>query len=240
MRPNSAPRIPLSHFHSCSSIRLTARVSRKRPCALRTMVAGSDPKRWWWSKKLPVQSSWRRKDSRNWSGAHMTTRSLCSSATRADLPPSEQPLDVREFHLHIGRPAVIALTGIRDSFHLAQERVHLGGLEPAACAHRTVAGHGCRDVQKTALQRQGIVPFRHVLGKVADQPPHINLAQQGRGFAHRDGARTKRFDNQAKAGELFRASREPRSIALVEFHDLRNEQDLPCNAGFLDRGLHAL
>src|SRR6185437_9828424 len=177
MRPGSVKRIPLSHFHSCSSIRLTARVLRKRQSALRTMAAGSNPKRCWWWKRL-LQSSRRRKDSRNWSGVHMTTRSLCSSARRDDLPPSEQPLDVREFQLHIGPPAVIALTGIRYHFHLAQERVHLGGLEPAACAHRAVAGHRCRDVQKTALQRKGIVPFRHVLGKVADQSPHINLAQQ--------------------------------------------------------------
>src|SRR4029077_10429732 len=155
-----------------------ATVLRKRHSALRTMAAGSDPKRWWWLKRLAAQSSWRRKESRNWSGAHMTIRRLCSSARRDGLPPSEHPLDVRELQLHIGRPAVIALTGIRDHFHLAQERVHLGGLEPAACAHRAVAGHGGRDVQKTALQRQGIVPFRHVLGKVADQSPHINLAQQ--------------------------------------------------------------
>src|SRR6188508_3150808 len=69
LRPGSVKRIPLSHFHSCSSIRLTARVLRKRQSALRTMAAGSNPKRCWWWKRL-LQSSRRRKDSRNWSGVH--------------------------------------------------------------------------------------------------------------------------------------------------------------------------
>ena len=36
-----------------------------------------------------LQSLWRRKVSKNWSGANTTTRSLCFSARRDDLSPSE-------------------------------------------------------------------------------------------------------------------------------------------------------
>ena len=103
----------------------------------------------------------RRRGSRNWSGATHTTItrswSSCSAADQArsrrlQRTPPEQPLDIRQLQLDISRPAVVALAGIGHLFHLAQQRVHLLGLEPAPGAHRAVAGHGGGDVQQAALQ----------------------------------------------------------------------------------------
>ena len=50
----------------------------------------------------------------------------------APLPPAEQPLDVGELQLDIGRAAVVALPGMRGRLHLAEQGVHLVGAEPAA------------------------------------------------------------------------------------------------------------
>src|SRR5262245_45337316 len=99
-------------------------------------------------------------------------------------PPPEQSLDVGKLQFHIGRPAVVALAGIRHRLHLAQERVHLLGLEAAAGAHRAVAGHGGGDMHQPVLERQCLVPFRHVLGEVAHECLYVDLAEQGRRLAH--------------------------------------------------------
>src|SRR5712691_7501398 len=45
------------------------------------------------------------------------------------LAPPEQFFDVEELELDISGPAVITLAGIIGRLHLAQERVHLLGLE---------------------------------------------------------------------------------------------------------------
>src|SRR5262249_61276739 len=39
--------------------------------------------------------------------------------------PAEQPLDIGELELHVGRPPVIALAGIGRRLHLTQESIHL-------------------------------------------------------------------------------------------------------------------
>ena len=64
---------------------------------------------------------------------------------------------------------MIALAGIGRVFHLAKQRVHLFRLEQASGAHRAMAGHGGRDMHQPAFQRQRFVPFRHMLGEVAQQ-----------------------------------------------------------------------
>ena len=46
-------------------------------------------------------------------------------------PPPEQPLNIRKLQFHVGRAAVVALAGPRRRLHLAQQRVHLLGLERA-------------------------------------------------------------------------------------------------------------
>src|SRR5437762_14094474 len=71
---------------------------------------------------------------------------------RCGSTAAEQPLDVAELELDVGRAAVVALAGIRRRLHLAQQRVHLVGLEAAAGAHRAVARHGGGDVQEAALE----------------------------------------------------------------------------------------
>ena len=105
----------------------------------------------------------------------------------------EQPLDIRQLQFHIGRPAVIALAGIRRDFHLAKKRIQLLGLEPSPRTHGTVARHGSRDMHQAALQRQAVAPFRHMLGEVAHERSRVDLAQQLWRFAHRHGTGAEAF-----------------------------------------------
>src|SRR5262249_19280681 len=117
------------------------------------------------------------------------------------LPPAEQPLDIGELELHVGGAAVVALAGIGRCFHLAQQRVHLLRLELAAGAHRAVARHGGGDMQEPALERQGLVPFGHVVGEIAHQRGGVDLAEQRRRLGHRHGARAARLDHHAAAAK---------------------------------------
>ena len=143
----------------------------------------------------------------------------------------------RQLQFHIGRPAVIALAGIRRVFHFAQQRVHLFRLEAAAGAHRAVAGHGGGDMHQAALQRQRLVPFRHVLGEIAQQRSGIGLAEQRRRLAHRDRAGAEGFDRQPERRQFLGAIDQLLHRRLVEFDDLRNQQDLPLHAVPRQRGL---
>src|SRR5262249_53738624 len=74
--------------------------------------------------------------------ATISSPSVASSAMKSASSPAEQPLDIAELELHVGRPAVIALAGIGGRLHLTQECIHLFWLQAAARAHRAVAGHG--------------------------------------------------------------------------------------------------
>src|SRR6185436_18357144 len=69
------------------------------------------------------------------------------------LAPAEQALDVAQLELDIGRTAMVAGGRARCRLHLPQQRVHLLRLEPAAGAHRAVAGHGGGDAVEPRLQR---------------------------------------------------------------------------------------
>ena len=142
-------------------------------------------------------------------------------SSRLPLPPPEQLLDIAQLQFHIGRPAVVALAGIRRVFHLAQQRVHLFRLEDAPGAHRAVAGHGGRDMHQAAFQRQRLVPFRHVFGEIAQQRAGIGLAEQRRRLAHRDRAGAEGVDRQPERGQFDGAIEQLLDGGLVEFDDLR-------------------
>lgn len=58
----------------------------------------------------------------------------------------EQFLDVGEFELDISGAAMVALAGERRPLHIAEERVHLLGVEPPPRSHAAMAGHGGEDV----------------------------------------------------------------------------------------------
>src|SRR5262249_33738741 len=87
--------------------------------------------------------------------------------SRISSPPSKQTFYVGELEFDIGRPAVVALAGVGSRLHLSQERVHFVGLESPAGAHRAVARHAGGDREQASLERQGLVPFGKVLGKIA-------------------------------------------------------------------------
>ncbi len=78
-----------------------------------------------------------------------------------------------------------------------------------------------------------------MLGEIAQQRAGIDLAEQRRRFAHRHRAGAERLDDEAEAREFLRARGKALDVGLVEFDDLRDEQDLPRDAGFVERRLHA-
>jgi hypothetical protein len=75
--------------------------------------------------------------------------------------PAEQPLDVGEFQLDAGRPAMVALAGARRAFHLAQQRVHLFAGKPAAlsCASKILIQVNVPLFSSTKLVMLVGVPF---------------------------------------------------------------------------------
>ncbi len=81
-------------------------------------------------------------------------------------------------------------------------------------------------MHQPALQRQRVIPFRHVLGEICDQSSDVDFAKHRRGFAHRYGTRTEGLDYQTEACQVLGARGEPCGIGLVEFDDLRDQQDL--------------
>ena len=60
---------------------------------------------------------------------------------RSQRRPNSRSMSA-SLQLDVGRAAVVALAGAGGGLHLAQQRVHLARLEPAAGAHAAVAGHG--------------------------------------------------------------------------------------------------
>ena len=78
--------------------------------------------------------------------AHRGLRPMAVGGRRRPFRPlfgsasAEQALQLRRAEAEKGRTAVAAGRGARRFFHLPQQRRHLGGGEPAAGAHRAVAG----------------------------------------------------------------------------------------------------
>ncbi len=150
-------------------------------------------------------------------------------------------LSVGEFQLHISRPAMIALAGVRRDFHFAQQRVHLLRLQAAAGAHRAVAGHGGCDMHQPPLQRQRLVPFGHVLGEVAQQRLCVRSRRAARAFRARRPRRGRRLRWPGRSARA-RSARvdQPLDVGLVEFDDFRDQQHLPRDAIALERGFQPL
>src|SRR5262245_32902986 len=93
----------------------------------------------------------------NWNAANTTTPKSCFCARPRrcqQLPPAEQALDIGQFEFDVSRSAVVALAGIGNRLHLAQERVHFLGFQPPAGADRAITSHGRRNVHEATLQRQ--------------------------------------------------------------------------------------
>src|SRR6185437_9651973 len=106
--------------------------------------------------------------------------------------------------------------------------------------HRTVTGHGGGDVHQPPLERQRLVPFGYVVGKIVDERLRIDLAEQRRRLAHRNSAGTKRLKQKAEASQLIGARYKPLDIGLVQLDNLGNEQNLSRDAAFFQRRLQAL
>ena len=85
---------------------------------------------------------------------------------RKTLSAAEQPLDVGQLQLHIGGAAVVALAGMGRGFHLAQERVHLGGVERAPRAHAGMAGERAADRLQFFLERERLIHLGQFVGEI--------------------------------------------------------------------------
>src|SRR5205814_794496 len=72
----------------------------------------------------------------------------------APSAPAEQPLDVVELELDVGRPPVVALAGMGRRLHLAEQRIHLRRVEPTAGPHAAMAGERAADLLEPLAQRQ--------------------------------------------------------------------------------------
>ena len=79
-----------------------------------------------------------------------------------------------------------------------------------------------------------------MLGKIANEPAAVDLAEQRRRLAQRHRAGAEGFEHEAVARKLVGARHEPLDVGLVEFDDFRDQQDLPRDAGFVERGLEPL
>src|SRR5690348_6633558 len=86
--------------------------------------------------------------------AEKSTSALSASSATIRSAAAEQLLDFREAQRDVGRPAVVALTGMRRRFHLAQQRVHLRLVETPAGAYAAVAGDGAANMLEPLLERQ--------------------------------------------------------------------------------------
>src|ERR1700747_3086325 len=73
-------------------------------------------------------------------GSHPGAMRRTRQDQRSGSSPAKKLLYVGEFELDVSGAAVIALTAMRRRLHLAQECVHLIGIETASGAHAHVAG----------------------------------------------------------------------------------------------------
>src|SRR5208282_3441108 len=102
--------------------------------------------------------------------------------------PTEQPLDIGELELDIGRAAVVALAGAGRRLHRAQERIHLLRLQRPPEAHRMMAGEGREPLVKPARKTERAVFALEVGGEVTDECGEIALGDYRRRLANQDGA----------------------------------------------------
>jgi len=79
---------------------------------------------------------------------------------------------------------VIALAGEGLLLHVAEQRVHLNGIEAASGAHAAMACHGGEHMVETFRNNKAPLPFGKLVGEIVHQPLDIGLAKQCRNFAH--------------------------------------------------------
>ena len=84
---------------------------------------------------------------------------------------------------------------------------------------------------QTALQRQLVVPFRHVLGEVAQQAPARRPRQAKTASRAPRPRQGRSLDHQTETRKFVGTRGQPRGIGLIELDDLRDQQDLPRDAG---------
>src|SRR5215471_4230092 len=111
-------------------------------------------------------------------------RCCAASSSSRRLPPLEQLLDIGKLELDVSRAPVIALAGEGLLLHVAEQRVHLNGIEAASGAHAAMACHGREHMVETFRNNKAPLPFDKLVGEIAHQPLDISLAKQCRNFAH--------------------------------------------------------
>ena len=135
---------------------------------------------------------------------------------------------------------MIALAGMGRGFHLAQQRIHLFGIQPPSGAHAHVAGQGAGNFFQPFLERQGIAGFSNLVGEIAHQTLHVQLAQHGGDLAHHHGIGSEGFDHQAQLGQLGGAGADAGDFRRVHIHHFGDQQRLAMDAAIGQRLLHAL
>src|SRR5215467_16147148 len=103
-----------------------------------------------------------------------------------------------------------------------------------------MTGHRGCDLHQTSLQRQRLVPFIDMLGKIANEASAIDFAKERGRFAQSHGAGTERFNDQTIARELVGVTDEAFDIGFIELDDFGNEKDLPRHTSLGDRFLQSL
>ncbi len=139
---------------------------------------------------------------------------IAARCVRMRLPSPEQPLDVGELQLDIGRAAVVARCRSRASPPSgAAARSSLRPQAPAG-AHRAVAGHGRGDAVEPLLQRVDRVVVGDLVGEVA-RPAGATLVSPSmrRRLAHGDRARAEAARCRGRSATASSACRRGRSAS---------------------------
>ena len=85
-----------------------------------------------------------------------------------------------------------------------------------------------------------IAHLAELVGEIAHQPLHVDLAQHRRRLAHHHGAQAERLQHQPHLGELVGALRQAARAVLADIDDLGQEQRLALHAVGLQLILQAL
>src|ERR1039458_913240 len=156
--PSALPRAPRRRKSSSKRswmLSPSVSISSSKPCRRRMKVSFSRCRGNYGRAPVPICTKRR-----------TSTRKPCttSDVERVASPPPEQSFDIGEFHLDIGRPAVVALACPRGAFHLTQKGVHLVRRQSPAGTNRMMAGHGGEHVIEPALKRgeRAIIFTEHV------------------------------------------------------------------------------
>src|SRR6185437_4447530 len=159
-RPRRRSKTSLSRLLKLSNIgRLLRSANSKARTGRRAKLAGRPPpQKIGWGRWFDTPAE-RRADATGGPLPCQSAGSISRLASPLGLAAAEQPLDVAERERHIGRAAVIALATIGGGLHLAQQGVHLGGVQAIPGADARMAGQGAADMLDPLLQGQRVAPF---------------------------------------------------------------------------------